>query len=96
MRSRTPARAITGEPFNWITPLQNLLNELEPLQLHPVAADLCEVVLSLLHQPALLAGSKDLREPNGHLTGYTALPVHQFRKRVACHAQDFGETPGIQ
>jgi hypothetical protein len=51
------------------------LSELQPFQLYAVTADLCEVVLGLLHQPALLGAAEHLGRSHGHFRGYAALLV---------------------
>ena len=37
------------------------LRQFEPLQLEPVALNVCKVVLSLLHKPALFSAAENLR-----------------------------------
>jgi len=64
-----------------------LLNQLQPLELYAAASDLREVVLSLLHKPALLCAAENLRQPHGHFRRYAAHLVDEFRKRVARHSK---------
>ncbi len=42
------------------------LSGLQPLDLNGVAADLCEVILSLLNEPSFLGAAKSLGEPYRH------------------------------
>ncbi len=51
---------------------------LQPFQLYSFAADLCKVVLGLLHKPALFASAENLGQPHGHFGRYTALPVDEL------------------
>jgi hypothetical protein len=66
------------------------LHQLQPFQFYTVTLDLSKLVLSLLHQPALLGAAENLGQSHGHLRRYPALPVYQFRKRVARHSQSGG------
>ena len=54
-------------------------------KLNPPSGNLCEIVLSLLRNPAFCAATKDLREPDGHLRRDAALAVDQFGESGARH-----------
>src|ERR1700692_3234491 len=40
-----------------------VLNQFQPLKLHPVGTDMSEIILRLLYQPAFSAAAKNLRQP---------------------------------
>jgi len=66
------------------------LSQYQPLQLHSAGADVGKVVLRLLHKPAFRAAAKHPGQSHGHFRRYTALLVHQFRKRGARDSQGGG------
>jgi len=49
---------------------------------HPVTVDLRQVILGLLHDPALLGAAEHLRQPHGHLRRNPAPAIHKLRQRV--------------
>src|SRR6266550_5045685 len=65
-------------------------SELEPLQLNPVGANLRDIVMHLLREPALGASPEDLGKPHGHFGRNSALPIHEFRQSGAGDAQRGG------
>ena len=61
-----------------VTCREKSLSEFEPPDLDPVGANVCKIVLRLLHQPALGAASEDFGQAHGHFGRYAAPPVHEF------------------
>ncbi|MGA8028682.1 MAG: DinB family protein [Bryobacteraceae bacterium] len=66
------------------------LRYFQSLQFQPVAANLCKIVLSLLHKPAFLRAAKNLGYSHGHFGGDAALAVYEFRERIARHPKGGG------
>src|SRR5882762_4944347 len=62
-------------------------HELEPLQLNPVGANLRDIVMRLLREPALGASPEDLGKLHGHFRRNPALPIHEFGQCGASNAQ---------
>ena len=51
---------MTGFRVSKWTLVWDALGDFQTFQLYPVAADLCKVVLCLLHKPAVFGSSKNL------------------------------------
>ena len=64
--------------------------ELQPLQLDPAGAHLCDVVVRLLREPALCASPEDLGKSHGHFGRNPVLPIHKFGQRGAGDAERAG------
>src|SRR5579862_8198410 len=70
------AKSISGKAESSGGRRDRRLSRFQPLEFEPVAADVCKVVLRLLHKPAFFDAAENLGQPHCHFRRYAALPVY--------------------